>query len=384
MESTKNQPLEQFRADPGAAKRIVERLCPDENLRLECLTQFGESIRTAHDISASSWGVTLHDSEVRLNVGSVEALALSKDMLAITVRRPDNVDDWDQILQQPGVKQKWGGEAFRNMPFSYGLEVDLDHLLTLLPDLNPLHLAHVELAGASVRTTTNYHKTHSPGVMEYLREVVDEGLPNPNYSPDDAVKPDVFRRYWKISPGAGAKHWQHFRDQGLIAIGWDDQIDLRTLDTGTKEGFAKSLTAHPKKHPHDTPHATSQLWTFLKELSVGDLVCAYGNKEVLGWGTITGKYHFEPLLDMAHQRTVEWHSVVPMNTEKLSSALAKKLMQHKTLFELTKTEFEEFAGKQETMVVSNAIHPTPPSEELAPSHHFSRGFRPWDCTSPLK
>ena len=53
-------------------------------------------------------------------------------------------------------------------------------------------------------------------------------------------------------------------------------------------------------------HAAKQLWTFYHLMQPGDLVCAYGNSLILGWGRIIGAYDFEEdEAGYSHVRRVE-------------------------------------------------------------------------------
>jgi hypothetical protein len=354
--------LTEIRSDPDEARRLVERLY-QEPARSMCLAQLADSIRAAHDVSPSSWSVTLHGSEIRLNVGWLEALVLRKNELGLTVDKKAASDDkWLEIATEPGLGLKWGGQPFPSMESAVGVEIPATLIETLLPELKPLHVSHVVRAAGAVKTRGHFHATHSPGVLEYLRHTGVSDLPDPDYGFGNSAANDPPQRFWKISPGLKAKYWDDFRQQQIIAIGWDDKIDLRTLNADSRLGFGSVLSSHPDKNPHDTTQATNQLWTFFHEMHIGDLVCAYGGKHILGCGVIASEYDFEPLVDLAHRRQIDWQSVQPLATSELPDLLANKLMQNITILELSKEEFSEIIRQR-----PGPAEPPPPPSPSGPN-----------------
>jgi hypothetical protein len=334
--------LTEIRSDPDEAGRLVERLL-QEPARAMCLAQLAESIRTAHQVSPASWGVTLHESEIRLNVGWLEALVLRTNELGLTIDKTGaSDDDWLEIETAPGLEFKPDGQPFASMASAYGIEASADVLEALLPKLRHLHLAHVEKAAKGVRTRGHFHSTHSPGVIEYLRQTVTTDLPDPDYGTVELPPSSSKRRYWKINPGKGAKYWTDFKQRQMIAIGWDERVDLRALQATSELELKQRLEAHPDKGDYpNRDHGAKQLWRFYHDMQVGDLVCTYGKSAVLGWGVITGEYEHEPLQDMAHQRSVDWQSTQPQSISDLPGPLAATLSHQHTVLPLTREDFAQ-------------------------------------------
>ncbi|HYY99155.1 MAG TPA: hypothetical protein VE642_11215, partial [Pyrinomonadaceae bacterium] len=54
------------------AKHVIEEALPRLEIREPVLALLAVSIRRAHAIKDTSWGVTLHPEGVRLNVGPLE------------------------------------------------------------------------------------------------------------------------------------------------------------------------------------------------------------------------------------------------------------------------------------------------------------------------
>ncbi|HUP23698.1 MAG TPA: hypothetical protein VNB06_12255, partial [Thermoanaerobaculia bacterium] len=112
-------------------------------------------------------------------------------------------------------------------------------------------------------------------------------------------------RYWKIAPGEQAWQWEECRDNGFIAIGYDElgdlsgvgrrEFDRRRDDQLEQQGWWK--------------HSVNQAWIFAKNINVGDYVVANrGKKEVVGIGRVSGPYYFVPGARQGHRLPVEWES----------------------------------------------------------------------------
>ena len=110
--------------------------------------------------------------------------------------------------------------------------------------------------------------------------------------------------YWKIAPGEQAEQWDECRDNGFIALGWDDLGDISGLTKPEFEGRRDELVA---AKPDWTKTGANQVWKFLRAVKNGDRVVANcGTGEVVGIGTITGDYYFEAGARRAHRRKVQW------------------------------------------------------------------------------
>jgi hypothetical protein len=60
------------RHSEDVARRVIEDALPQPEVREPVLALLAISIRRAHEIKDTSWGVTLHSEGVRLNVGPLE------------------------------------------------------------------------------------------------------------------------------------------------------------------------------------------------------------------------------------------------------------------------------------------------------------------------
>ena len=108
-------------------------------------------------------------------------------------------------------------------------------------------------------------------------------------------------RYWKFSPGASARHWEAFYQEGIMALSYDSYAfgDLHAFKD------AASLTQSQGLSPH-SPVARS-LMAF-RDAAIGDVVIAHqGRSQAIGVGIITGPYIYQGHRSHnRHTRTVDW------------------------------------------------------------------------------
>lgn len=98
-------------------------------------------------------------------------------------------------------------------------------------------------------------------------------------------------RYWKISPGEGAKFWDEWRERGFVAVGWNDLGDVSKL---TEPEFEVRRDELILQHEDWTEARLDQVWEFA-HINEGDRVVAnQGITKVLGIGTVSRRQRVFP------------------------------------------------------------------------------------------
>ncbi|MCK6548447.1 restriction endonuclease [Myxococcota bacterium] len=114
---------------------------------------------------------------------------------------------------------------------------------------------------------------------------------------------------WGIHAGRGGEAEQLFLEQKVIALGWAKVVDLSTLKPEREVFKAKIAELYPDKKAGAIPNAAGQLFRFVHEVKVGDLVL-YSSKTTrqIHLGIIEGAYTYEPSAIDAypHRRRVKW------------------------------------------------------------------------------
>lgn len=121
------------------------------------------------------------------------------------------------------------------------------------------------------------------------------------------------QKIWKISPGKNAVYWSDFKEQGIIAIGWEEFGDIREIGDKTQ---LREITAQKISYS-DTDYATDQGWAFYKGIKEDDIVVAFGKGSLLDIGKVVGEYFFDDSKESSfhdgytfpHRKNVEWFNV---------------------------------------------------------------------------
>lgn len=156
-------------------------------------------------------------------------------------------------------------------------------------------------------------------------------------------------RYWRISPGPKAQKWEQFRHEGFIGLGWDKLANCRGI---SKEEYLQ-LRGEIGQQDKDYASGSLQLWRFANEIKPGDRIIANrGYSEILGVGTVTGPYYFQPDVDYSHRIPVKWDAV--------QSFRIPRVPWVKTINGLTREQFDRIvaqANRQEQISDVPAFKP---------------------------
>ncbi len=119
---------------------------------------------------------------------------------------------------------------------------------------------------------------------------------------------------WGIHAGKTGDADTLFLKKDCVALGWSGVGDLGALSADREAFKAKVATIYPEKKPGAVANNAGQLFRFVHELRVGDVI-AYPSKmdRRIHLGKITGPYRYDPDLEggYPHLRPVKWVQAVP-------------------------------------------------------------------------
>ena len=178
-------------------------------------------------------------------------------------------------------------------------------------------LDRIDLDQALLATRERLQKTQPSREVDFFdapfSEVWQES-PTPVANDDQTDRPDAEAWYrdrfgaadvWVIAPGEGARLWEDFLKQRIVAIGWDFLGDLGEYAT-RDDIHAELIKSGAGDNPLNQSLAT---WEFAHRMKVGDIVLAKrGRNAILGWGEVTGNYvHAPERSEYPNTRSVTWH-----------------------------------------------------------------------------
>ena len=139
---------------------------------------------------------------------------------------------------------------------------------------------------------------------------------------------------WVVRGGSEGEHEQGFIREEMVAIGFYVGEDLSDV-TLSRQDFKELVQAYgPNESDGQTNSYTRQLWAFVRNIRVGDLVVLpRKGRQTIDIGEIVGRYQYLPEAhDFPHIRVVRWiANQVPRDT--LSQDLNSSLNSVQTVFQ---------------------------------------------------
>jgi restriction system protein len=182
------------------------------------------------------------------------------------------------------------------------------------------------------------------------------------------------KRMWKINAGRRSVYADRFRDENLVAIGWRECGDYSS-GLSRLELVNRVRSAYPDRTDQQVTVAVGQIWRFLTDVDVGDLVTTYDpNTRMYMVGNIAGIPEFRPSLieQLPVIRRVEW--VSEKSRDELSRAAKGNLGAILTIFlvsevaqsELLNVALDDFSKKSiaETLEIEDVTSSIDPYEQI--------------------
>ena len=149
---------------------------------------------------------------------------------------------------------------------------------------------------------------------------------------------------WGIHGGRHGEADELFLKHNLIAMGWAKMGSLSALVPSRDTFKAAVATAYSEKTPGAIANNAGQLYRFVVEMKVGDLV-AYPSRadRNIHVARVEGPYHYDttPGSNSPHRRSVKWLRSIPRTH--FSQGALYEIGSAMTLFQL-KTYGDEFRG----------------------------------------
>lgn len=132
-----------------------------------------------------------------------------------------------------------------------------------------------------------------------------------------------------------------FVADGVIAIGWKSDGDIRALGRRRDDIRARLLQNHPDDNPNAIPIWAGMLYRFAYEIEIGDFVVHPDKSDrTVNIGRVVGDYEWHPdALALPSRRRVEWLKVGVPRTD-ISRAARNEIGSALTLFRVRRHEAE--------------------------------------------
>lgn len=189
------------RASGDAARIVIERLLPQEDLRRQVLPVFADAIDIGREQGAGNWGVTLYPYDVALNIGGFYACWIKKDEFFVSVME-DAIAEKDRgtlsgLTHEGGSFKRLAGSQFVYIPHA--------RIPEILPLVRPGLDEFIKVTAARYsRMGAKVEGAHSPGVLAYLRSYLKRAISDPVYP--DAPPAQSIGRKWRFELSQWLQH----------------------------------------------------------------------------------------------------------------------------------------------------------------------------------
>jgi hypothetical protein len=178
------------RTTPDHAAQTLGYLFPDVEDRKASVDALADSVAAAAAAAPASWGVTLKEDLVRLNVGLIEVLSLHPDWIHIILDSrcfPEAVRGYSEVElsfeRSPGQKG-----VFRSVPVSVFCAFPAELASQLFPLVRQSHESLVR-AAAETQLNPATRVGYSPAVIDYLSATLGRHFAHPKYYSDVQMVP---------------------------------------------------------------------------------------------------------------------------------------------------------------------------------------------------
>lgn len=119
---------------------------------------------------------------------------------------------------------------------------------------------------------------------------------------------------WGIHGGKTGDADTLFLKKNCVAVGWPKMGDLGSLKSDRDAFKARVVEVYPEKKPGAIPNNAGQLYRFVHEMKLGDIVVYPSKRDrQVHLGRVEGNYTYDPKTEPSypHVRAVKWLRAVP-------------------------------------------------------------------------
>jgi len=142
-------------------------------------------------------------------------------------------------------------------------------------------------------------------LLDLVKAYKDVVAKNLDFTSENNLK----KNHWVIACGINSNQWDNFKDNNLIAIGWDSLGDLSKFKS--KQEIFEKLKDERSENDPDPRNDALCCYDFVNSMKVNDIVFVKkGTSKLVAYGKIIGDYkHDENLSEYRNIRSVEWINI---------------------------------------------------------------------------
>ena len=142
-------------------------------------------------------------------------------------------------------------------------------------------------------------------LLDLVKAYKDVVAKNLDFTSENNLK----KNHWVIACGINSNQWDNFKDNNLIAIGWDSLGDLSKFKS--KQEIFEKLKDERHENDPDPRNDALCCYDFVNSMKVNDIVFVKkGTSKLVAYGKIIGDYKYdENLSEYRNIRSVEWINI---------------------------------------------------------------------------
>ena len=142
-------------------------------------------------------------------------------------------------------------------------------------------------------------------LLDLVKAYKDVVAKNLDFTSENNLK----KNHWVIACGINSNQWDNFKDNNLIAIGWDILGDLSKFKS--KQEIFEKLKDERSENDPDPRNDALCCYDFVNSMKVNDIVFVKkGTSKLVAYGKIIGDYKYdENLSEYRNIRSVEWINI---------------------------------------------------------------------------
>ena len=142
-------------------------------------------------------------------------------------------------------------------------------------------------------------------LLDLVKAYKDVVAKNLDFTSENNLK----KNHWVIACGINSNQWDNFKDNNLIAIGWDSLGDLSKFKS--KQEIFEKLKDERSENDPDPRNDALCCYDFVNSMKVNDIVFVKkGTSKLVAYGKIIGDYKYdENLSEYRNIRSVEWINI---------------------------------------------------------------------------
>ena len=263
------------RGNSDAAAQVLKKIFPDDEIRKTVEEFFIECIMRAHQKNSNSWEITLGPRYVMFNVGFVKVLRLHLRETRIYLLGSAFL---------PALREKYADiitfstDHFKSLKEEVGIcTISPSKIVEVVNDLKHAVFQFIDTNAVRAKSSA-WAASHSPGVLDYLRQSSYKDIPSPDYeglvveevdADEEEVEQDKELSEYKLNPDKFSLNSVKEDNSATVENTNYWWLNVNPMVWGN---LAPSIGTQENCTSHNSQGNKKNVYQYFKEVKPGDLL----------------------------------------------------------------------------------------------------------------